>query len=75
MQISTQCASSTAAAIASNVEPDIISVSIHTLNPLSRILLAMRSTVTCTSHWYLRQRVSGAGVCAASHHVLATYHP
>ena len=50
MQISTQCASSTAAAIASNVEPDIISVSIHTLNPLSRMLVAMRSTVAWTSH-------------------------
>ena len=53
MQISTQCASSTAAAIASNVEPDIISVSTHTLKLRERMLAAMRSTVGCRSHWYL----------------------
>ena len=53
MQISTQCAPSTAAAMASNVEPDIISVSIHTRKPRSRMLFATRSTVACKSHWYL----------------------
>ena len=53
MQISTQCAPSTAAAIASSVEPDIISVSTHTRNPRSRMLFATRSTVGCISHWYL----------------------
>ena len=50
MQISTQCAPSTAAAMASNVDPVIISVSIHTRKPRSRMLLATRSTVVCTSH-------------------------
>ena len=51
MQISTQYASSTAAAMASSVEPDIISVSTHTRKPRSRMLAATRSTVGCTSHW------------------------
>ena len=51
MQISTQCAPSTAAAIESSVEPDIISVSIHTRKLRLRMLAAMRSTVACTSHW------------------------
>ena len=51
MQISTQCAPSTAAAIASNVEPDIISVSTHTRKSRVRMLAATRSTVAWTSHW------------------------
>ena len=50
MQISTQCASSTAAAIASNVDPDIISVSTQTRKLRSRMLAATRSTVAWTSH-------------------------
>ena len=39
--------------MASSVEPDIISVSIHTRKPRSRMLFATRSTVACKSHWYL----------------------
>ena len=54
MQISTQYASSTAAAMASSVEPDIISVSTHTLKLRARMLAAMCSTAGWTSHWYLR---------------------
>ena len=53
MQISTQYASSTAAAIASSVEPDILSVSTHTLKLRARMLAATRSTAGWTSHWYL----------------------
>ena len=54
MQIRTQYAFSTAAAMASSVDPDIISVSTHTPKPRWRMLAATRSTVPWTSHWYLQ---------------------
>ena len=49
-QIRMQCAFSTAAAIASNVDPDIISVSTQMRKLRSRMLAATRSTVAWTSH-------------------------
>ena len=50
MQIRTQYAFSTAAAMASSVEPDIISVSTQTRKLRLRMLAATRSTVVWTSH-------------------------